>query len=374
MRRRLFPILMLGAVFMALVSAPIVAADSGGRIGAVYTLTNEAGGNRVAAFKRDADGSLTPAGSYPTGGSGSGGGLGSQGAVVLSDSGRLLVAVNAGSNDISSFLVQNDGTLALADRIGSGGVRPISVTIHEDLVYTLNAGDTGNISGFTVGADGSLALLPGSTRPLSSTAAGPAQVEFNPDGSVLVVTEKMTNLISTYTVGVDGIATGPNAQASAGATPFGFAFDKRGRLFVSEAFGGAADASATSSYNLSPSGSLSVVSPSVGTTETAACWVVVTGNGRFAYVTNTGSGTVSGYSIDQDGGLTLHDTDGVTAVTGAGSSPIDADVSHNSRFLFVLNAGTHSIAGFRINGGDGSLTAVSEAFGLPASSVGLASS
>ena len=374
MRRRLFPILMLGAVFMALVSAPIVAADSGGRIGAVYTLTNEAGGNRVAAFKRDADGSLTPAGSYPTGGSGSGGGLGSQGAVVLSDSGRLLVAVNAGSNDISSFLVQNDGTLALADRIGSGGVRPISVTIHEDLVYTLNAGDTGNISGFTVGADGSLALLPGSTRPLSSTAAGPAQVEFNPDGSVLVVTEKMTNLISTYTVGVDGIATGPNAQASAGATPFGFAFDKRGRLFVSEAFGGAADASATSSYNLSPSGSLSVVSPSVGTTETAACWVVVTGNGRFAYVTNTGSGTVSGYSIDQDGGLTLLDTDGVTAVTGAGSSPIDADVSHNSRFLFVLNAGTHSIAGFRINGGDGSLTAVSEAFGLPASSVGLASS
>jgi len=365
---------MLGAVFMALVSAPIVAADSGGRIGAVYTLTNEAGGNRVAAFKRDADGSLTPAGSYPTGGSGSGGGLGSQGAVVLSDSGRLLVAVNAGSNDISSFLVQNDGTLALADRIGSGGVRPISVTIHEDLVYTLNAGDTGNISGFTVGADGSLALLPGSTRPLSSTAAGPAQVEFNPDGSVLVVTEKMTNLISTYTVGVDGIATGPNAQASAGATPFGFAFDKRGRLFVSEAFGGAADASATSSYNLSPSGSLSVVSPSVGTTETAACWVVVTGNGRFAYVTNTGSGTVSGYSIDQDGGLTLLDTDGVTAVTGAGSSPIDADVSHNSRFLFVLNAGTHSIAGFRINGGDGSLTAVSEAFGLPASSVGLASS
>ncbi len=101
---------------------------------------------------------------------------------------------------------------------------------------------------------------------------------------------------------------------------------------------------------------------------------LVTGSGRFAYVTNTGSVTVSGYAIGSDGSLTLLDPDGVTAVTGAGSSPIDADVSHNSRFLFVLNAGTDSIAGFGINGGDGSLTSVGETFGLPASSVGLASS
>ncbi|MBA2263567.1 MAG: beta-propeller fold lactonase family protein [Chloroflexi bacterium] len=100
----------------------------------------------------------------------------------------------------------------------------------------------------------------------------------------------------------------------------------------------------------------------------------MTGSGRFAYVTNTGSVTVSGYAIGSDGSLTLLDPDGVTAVTGAGSSPIDADVSHNSRFLFVLNAGTDSIAGFGINGGDGSLTSVGETFGLPASSVGLASS
>lgn len=373
MRRRLFPILMLGTVFTALVSAPAVGA-AGGTVGTVYTLTNAAGGNAVAALHRGADGSLTSAGIYPTGGLGSGGGLGSQGAVVLSENGRLLLAVDAGSDEISSFLVANDGSLAFADRIASGGDLPISVTVHANLAYALNAGGAGNISGFTVTTDGSLASLPGSTRPLSGGATGPAQVQFNPDGTVLVVTEKATNLISTYSVGSDGIASGPDAQASAGATPFGFDFDKRGRLFVSEAFGGAADASATSSYDLSGFGSLSVVSPSVGTTETAACWVVVTGNGRFAYVTNTGSGTVSGYAIGGDGSLTLLDPDGVTAVTGAGSSPIDADVSHNGRFLFVLNAGTHSIAGFRINGGDGSLTPVGEVFGLPASSVGLASS
>lgn len=374
MRRSLFTILMLGAMFTALVGAPVVGAASGGRVAAVYTLTNEAGGNAVAAFERGVDGSLTPAGVYPTGGLGSGGGLGSQGAVVLSENGRLLLAVDAGSDEISSFLVARDGSLALADRIASGGDLPISVTVHDDLVYALNAGGAGNISGFTVSTDGSLAPLPGSSRPLSSSAAGPAQVQFNPDGTVLVVTEKATNRISTYTVGAGGLASGPNVQASAGATPFGFDFDKRGRLFVSEAFGGATDASATSSYVLSPSGTLSVVSPSVGTTETAACWVVVTGNGRFAYVTNTGSGTVSGYAIGSDGSLTLLDPDGVTAVTGAGSSPIDAAFSHNSRFLFVLKAGTHSIAGFRVSGDDGSLTPAGEIFGLPASSVGLASS
>ncbi len=374
MRLRLFPILMLGAVFTALVSAPIVAADGGGRIGTVYTLTNQTNGNAVAAFHRGADGSLTPAGVYPTGGLGSGGGLGSQGAVVLSENGRLLLAVNAGSDQISSFLVARDGSLALADRIGSGGDLPISVTIHDDLVYALNAGGAGNISGFTVSTHGLLAPLPRSSRPLSGGATGPAQVQFNPDGTVLVVTEKATNRISTYKVGNNGIARGPKVQASAGATPFGFDFDKRGRLFVSEAFGGAPDASATSSYDLSASGTLSVVSPSVGTTETAACWVVVTGNGRFAYVTNTGSGTVSGYAIGRRGSLTLLDPDGVSAVTGPGSSPIDASPSRNSRFLFVLNDGTDSIAGFRINGGDGSLTPVGEIFGLPASSVGLASS
>jgi 6-phosphogluconolactonase (cycloisomerase 2 family) len=374
MRRRHFTIVMLGALFTALVSAPVVGATGGGRIGAVYTLTNEAGGNAVAAFNRGPDGALTPAGIYPTGGLGSGGALGSQGAVVLSENRRLLLAVNAGSDEITSFLVAKDGSLAWADRIGSGGDLPISVTIHDDLVYALNAGGTGNISGFTVSNHGSLAPLPGSTRSLSGGASGPAQVQFNPRGTVLVVTEKATSLISTYTVGSHGIANGPNVQPSAGATPFGFDFDKRGRLFVSEAFGGAAGASATSSYDLSPSGTLSVVSPSVGTTETAACWVVVTGNGRFAYVTNTGSGTVSGYAIGRHGSLTLLDPDGVTALTGAGSSPIDADISHNSRFLFVLNDGSDSIEGFRINRGDGSLTPVSEIFGLPASSVGLASS
>jgi len=236
-------------------------------------------------------------------------------------------------------------------------------------VYVLNAGGTGNVTGFVLDHDDNLQPLASSTRPLSSSSADAAQVAFSPDGGLLVVTEKATNVIGTYTVGADGLATGPDAQPSAGATPFGFAFSRRGTLVVSEAFGGAADASALSSYQASPVGALTAVSPSVGTTETAACWVVITGNGRFAFTSNTGSGSISGYGLSSAGELTLLDADGVTAATTAG--PIDLALTRNDHFLYSLDSGTGTISAFRV-GADGSLTPVPGASGLPAGANGLA--
>src|SRR6266480_1725333 len=170
---------------------------------AVYTLTNQAAGNAVAVFDRAADGTLTAAGTIATGGTGTGGGLGSQGAVALSDDGRRLFAVNAGSNDVSVFDIGPAG-LALASRTASGGTLPISLTVHGDVLYVLNAGGDGNISGFRVGNDGTLAPLAGSTRPLSGSGVGPAQVSFSSTGAWLVVTEKTTNRLDIYAVGSDG--------------------------------------------------------------------------------------------------------------------------------------------------------------------------
>jgi len=341
--------------------------------GAVYTMDNATGGNNVLVFNRSADGSLTPAGSFSTTGLGTGTGLGNQGAVVLSRNGKFLFVVNPGSDEISVFNVRPNG-LILRDKISSGGRRPISVTVHGNLVYVLNAGgsvgDSDNIAGFTIECKGNLVPIPGSTRPLSSGSTDPAQIEFNRDGSVLVVTEKATNILSTYTVDDDGMASAPNSQTSVGTTPFGFAFGKRDQLFVSEAFGGAPDASAVSSYDLSEDGNLQVISPSVGTNETAACWVVITKNGRFAYVTNTGSATVSGYQINEDGTIALLDADGITATTGAG--PIDMALSRNSRFLYTLNSGSNTISLFEVNN-DGSLTSLGpDLTGLPAGANGLA--
>jgi 6-phosphogluconolactonase len=337
------------------------------RAGAVYVMTNQAAGNQVRMYARSTDGSLGTFTAFGTGGTGTGAGLGSQGALTLSNDGGWLLAVNAGSNDVSVFRVGNSG-LTLTDREPSGGTTPISVTVNGSLVYVLNAGGTNNITGFQLSGGGQLSQLSGSSRPLSTASPGPAQVQFTPDGNQLVVTEKATNRILTYNVGSDGRASQPTVHAASGVTPFGFAFAGRDILAVSEAFGGAANASAASSYSVGRA-SFSVVSASVPTTETSACWAVATQSGRFVYISNTGSGTVTGYSVASDGALTRLDADGVTGVTGG--APGDPAMSHDSRYLYVLTGGVLAVRAFAV-APDGSLTPVAGISGLPAGSAGLA--
>jgi 6-phosphogluconolactonase (cycloisomerase 2 family) len=353
------------SLLLALFVAPAGAALAAeGQPGAVYVQTNRAAGNAIAVFQRSADGVLAFAGEVPTGGLGTGAGLGSQGSVILSEDGRWLLAVNAGSNDISVFRLEA-GNLTLIDRVPSGGVRPTSLTLHKDLLYVLNAGDSGNITGFTMDPNGKLTALAGSARPLSGSATAPAQVSFSRDGSTLVVTERATNMIDTYAVGSDGIASGPAVHPSSGATPFGFAFTQQGALIVSEAFGGAPLASAVSSYGLS-NGGFQVVSASVPTGQTAACWIAVSKNGKFAYSTNAGSNTVSAYRVGTDGSLAL--IDGAAGSTGG--SPIDASVSNNGQYLYVLNGRDHNISAFAIQA-DGALTSLGTVEGLPMGSAGI---
>jgi DNA-binding beta-propeller fold protein YncE len=340
----------------------------GGVAGEVYTMTNSAAGNEVLVFGRAADGSLALPRAIATGGMGTGAGLGSQGSLVLTHNGQWLLAVNAGSDEVSVFRVGPFG-LTLTDVQPSGGDRPISVTTHGPLVYVLNAGGVSNITGFRLLQSGDLAPISGSTRSLSTASPDPAQIEFDPRGVQIAVTEKATNRILTYHVRADGTVAPATVHPSAGQTPFGFAFTGN-LLIVSEAFGGAPNASAASSYQLA-GGSVNVVSASVGTTETAACWTVVPNNGKFAYVTNTGSGTVTGYGIGNDGTLTLLDADGITGVTGPGSAPADAAFSVNSVFLYVRNGGNGTISAFRTQG-DGGLAPLVGVSGLPAGTVGLA--
>jgi 6-phosphogluconolactonase len=337
--------------------------------GAVYTLTNDPAANAVAAFDRAPNGALTPAGRFPTGGTGTGGSLGNQGGLVAGPGARHLFAVDAGSDEISSLAVRRHG-LRLVDTVPSGGDTPVSVTVHRDLLYVLNAGGAGgpgNITGFRIGHHGRLWQIPHSTRPLSADQTGPAQIEFDPSGDVLVVTEKATNAIDTYTVGPDGRASGPDVFASAGQTPFGFAFAGDDTLIVSEAFGGTA--SALSSYDTDRDGGLATITPSVfAGSERASCWVVVTDDDRFAFTTNTGSGTISSYAIGRHGRLSLFDDVAVQQ----GGAPIDAALSRGSRFLYVLNSAQNRIGAYSV-GTDGSLTTLTGfgASGLPAGANGL---
>jgi 6-phosphogluconolactonase len=337
---------------------------------AVYVQANDATGNEVIAFSRAEDGVLVPLGRYATGGRGTGlPHLASAGSVVLSGDGRWLLVVNAGSDELSLFAVQPDG-LRLADRAGSGGRTPTSVAVRGALVYILNNGAP-NITGFRL-AEGKLTALPGSARPLSSADADPAQVSFTADGGVLIATERGTNAISSYLIDEDGYAQGPATIKSAGQTPYGFGVTADGSLIVSEAFGGATGAAATSSYAVSGAGELTMVSGSVGDTRSEVCWVVLTKDDRFAYVTNFGDGTVSCYEITADRSLRLHEP--VAGSTRQGNKGIrDEAISGDGRYLYAIDPDAQKLFGWAV-GQDGQLTPVGEFDGVPDTVAGLAAS
>ena len=186
---------------------------------------------------------------------------------------------------------------------------------------------------------------------------------------MLVVTEKGTNSIDTFIVNSDGSASGPTVNPSSGIVPYGFGFGQQNVLIVSEAFPGVPNGSAVSSYTFAGTG-LDVVSASAPTYQTAACWVVVTGNGRFAYAANAASGSISGYAVMPDGSLSLFNTDGRTGVLGSDATPIDMALSHNSQYLYDLGNGTHMIYIFAVNA-DGSLTTLAPA-PIPVGTAGIA--
>ncbi len=334
--------------------------------GHVYTLNNAVAGNRVMDFKRSADGTLSFSASFAAGGNGSGTGLGNQGAVTLTDNDEFLLVVNAGSNSISSFKI-NDNNLVLTSTVNSGGMQPVSITQHEDNVYVLNAGGTNNITGFKLHDNGTLQAIPNSTRPLSAASTGPAQVSFVSEGNVIAITEKATNKIVTYTIAESGVPGSMHTITSSSPTPFGFAAGKQSNIFVSEAVGGAPGASVLSSYHISSNGSINLIDGSNAAGQSAACWVVLTNNGKFAYTTNTANANISAFGIDNAGSIAV--SHAIAATTQAG--PIDAALSSNSKFLYVLNGGGHSIQGYAVSN-DGSLSFLQTMPGLPVGANGLA--
>ena len=371
-------------------SATFAQAQARGKrgVGAVFVLTNALASNGVAIFSREPDGELRARETVATGGQGTGGLLDAQGSLILSEGGEWLFAVNALSNEISVFEVVEDAGLVLVSKVPSGGERPISLTVSEDLLYVLNSGGAGNITAFRIGTNGGLSQIAGSSRPISTAAtepcprptdagrtcnaAGPAQVQFSPGGDVLIVTERLTSLIVSYTVDDDGQAAQSSIfQGVADSTPFGFDFAERGRLIVSNAFLDLPGLAAASSYVVSATGTIDAFSfPPLGNGETASCWLTVTNNGRYAIITNPVADSLTSYTINDDGSLSL-----LNAQAGdlAGGDPRDLDLTDNGRFLYVLNNVTATVSSFRVEG-DGTLVrlALNAGDGFPSGAVGLA--
>ena len=340
-----------------------------GPAGAVYLISNDSGHNEVWALARAVDGSLSAPTAYATGGTGTSASLGDQGAVFLDAAAHQLFAVNAGSATVSMFSIASDGSLTLVGApVAAGGAMPVSVTEHGGTVYVLDAGNATtapNIAGFTVGAQGltskdiSLAL---STNVAATAAA--AQISFTPDGNHLVVTEKGTGKIDTYEIGSGGAATGPQVQTAAGgaaSTPYGFAFSGNGTLLVTEAAG------AVSAYAVSSTGTLTAKTTSLSTHQAAPCWMAA--GSTWGWAINAGSDSVTGYDVATDGTITLTAASGVAGTTAA--KPLDAALSADGTFLYVLDAADHAISTFAI-AADGSLDRRADFVGLPDFAEGLA--
>lgn len=344
--------------------------DDGLRSGGVFVITNAADGNELLVYGRVRGGGLALQMRAPTGGLGSGAGLGSQGAVTLSGDGRWIFVVNARSNTLSTFAIERR-ELRLVSVVDSLGLHPNSTTERDGLVYVLNDMGAGNVAGFR-NRRGRLEPIPGSVRGLSAAGGTmAAQVGFSDDGDALVVTERATQRLTSWRVLGHGGLGAAVVTPSSGMTPFGFAFNRRNRLIVSEAFGGAAGGSAVSSYRFDDAAPARpvAVSASVPTMQTAACWVAVTPDGRHAYAVNAGSNSVSSYRIARDGTLTL--LQAVAGDTGPDSGPTDAAITPDGRRLYVRSGRSLAISAFRIDG-DGALSPLPGATGLPPVTAGLA--
>jgi 6-phosphogluconolactonase (cycloisomerase 2 family) len=365
-------ILGLGAAVGATGAANAVQAHAAGASGHVYVLDNPAGPNTISTYDRAANGALTFANTTNIGGTGTGSPLGSQGSLTLA--GGYLFAVDGASNQISVVAV-HDGALVPVGVYDSHGVAPVSVAVHDGLLYVVNNGNAttpANVAGFWIGAQGDLTPNPHADAALSAAQPGPAQVAVSPDGETLAVTEKNTNIVDTFRIGFDGTIGSRISVPSTGHTPFGFSFNPQNprEIVVANAGSGAGTASAAS-YRVVPSGA-QPVSGAVGDTQTAACWLIITDNGAYGYVTNAGSGTISGYRLGPGDSLTLLTPGGVTATTGDGSHPLEMALTPHSQYLYALNAFTHTLSGFAVHS-NGSLTTLNvSGVNLGAGAVGLA--
>ncbi len=364
--KRAGTLLLSFAAAAALAGIPVAASASASNwspvVGHVYLNDNTAGTNTIGAFDRHADGTLTPEAGSPVnaGGAGTGAGLASQGALQMTSDGRYLLAVDAGSNQISVLRIRHNGSLKLESVTSSGGTLPVSIAVYSGLVYVANAGPTNsNFTGFWLGHHGQLNPITGSTVTLPN-GSQPGDVLFNGTGRKLVGTLVGTSQIASYTVGWNGLLTAAPGSpfAAQGLGPFGSEFRPgwSDQLFVSNAHNTAPLSGTVSAFKDSHDGTLSSIGSSpFADNQMAPCWVEISPNGKFLFAVNTASGSISSYSIGWDGSLTLLGSTPVSSSGGVGA--VDARLSPGGGYLYLDESKIASVGIFAVSGG--SLTPLS---------------
>ena len=338
----------------------------------MYVNDNTAGTNTIAGFSRQADGSLTPLPGSPfrAGGAGTGAAIGSQGALQETSNGRYLLAVDAGSNQISVLRIGPGGLLTLVARpVSSRGTQPVSIAVFRRLAYVANAGTASNFTGFTISSAGLLRPLAHSTFALPA-GSQPGDVLFNGNCTLLAGTLVGTSQIDTFTVRASGRLTpAPTSPLAAQATgPFGSEFrpTSQRQLFVSNAHAGA-NRGTVSAFRASATGDLTPIGSSpFPDLQTAPCWVEITHDGQYLFTVYTAVPSISRYAINRNGSLALLGSTVFNYPTGL--APQDARLSPDGRTLYVVGTGLRKVSGFAVRRGN--LTELaSSPNSLPANSV-----
>jgi 6-phosphogluconolactonase (cycloisomerase 2 family) len=311
-------------------------------------------------YSRSNTGILTYVGKFDTGGRGQGGindPLQAESSLTLSGDYRFLIAVNAGSSTLSVFEVHKDG-LRLLDTKSTEGGNPVSVTMHDDLVYVANVGGNLHTAGFHLKPWGELEFISDSKQPLSSLDTEPGTIAFSPDGTKVIVTERQTSKIDVFSVASDGSLVNPVVNTAQGVEPFGASFAADGALLVAEAGSGA-----VSSYAVNADNSLSVITSKSPSSGAATCWVIP--GGSYAYATSAITSSVSAYKLGSAGdltplGITLTEPGVAASIfppVGVTAFPLDVEVTADNKFVYVVYSALGQVIGYQV-GNNGQLTKI----------------
>jgi 6-phosphogluconolactonase (cycloisomerase 2 family) len=300
---------------------------------AVFVQTDNVKGNQVVVYDRSAEGKLAQTGVYNTGGLGGAlegsevDHLASQGSLALDRQNGLLYAVNAGSNSVSVFAVFGD-KLALRQVISSGGTFPVSIAVHNGIVYVLNGLEGGSVQGFDV-SGGRLVAIPGSDRALGLGSESPqfthspGTVVFSPEGTQLIVTTKANgDDVDVFSVAPGGTLSGaPVVNPLPGTVPFAVTFDRQGHLVLAESAG------ALAVFQLREDGNIEQLD-AVASEQVATCWVVEA-RGQL-YTSNPGSASLSTFGSSHGGQLLT-----LLGDTKTDGGTVDATATNDGQFLYV---------------------------------------
>jgi 6-phosphogluconolactonase (cycloisomerase 2 family) len=290
---------------------------------------------------------------FAIGGIGLGAGLGSQGSLQATYDHKFLLAVDAGSNQISVLRVGRSGVPHLVGHpTWSGGVEPVSIAVNQyGLVYIANVGDGGsNYSAFQLNDHGKLIALSYATYDVPE-GSGVGDVLFNSNGTRLVGTRDNTSLIDSFVVRFDGVllpAPGsPFAAQSLGPIGSEFRPHHPRQVYISNAHAGTNNGT-VSAFHIGRRGVLESIGASpVPDGQTAPCWVEISHNGKYLFAVNTGSSDISSYAIEHGGALTLLGT--TDFVNGMGA--VDARLSPDGSTLSVTGGRGLVVSTFAVHRG-----------------------